>query len=248
MIDLIELREILNDTANALSILQSLRSLFGNPGDSANFQTVFGKLNSLLLGQKTIEQAIALAITNIADVQTTLDNMTTGTGPGTPVNLPVTPPSGYGGGDWGAPIGPSGETATQIVNLAASWAYQSFFDQSDSLNASYFRPLNPNYPMTAAYSVNYPVIILTDIGVGEDMLTALRRWNPGATVSWYECEDGHASVLMPVLAQQNQWVTTFDAADWDRFSYYLYVPSSGPPERSTLGDTNQILSLIPLQY
>lgn len=251
-----DLSKLLADMANLLSIANSLRSLVGNPNDSPNLGSLNGKLNKIIGQLSEIQSTQTAQNATLGDIEGNLitilaDVIALGSPQqaGSPVTLPSTPPYGYGGASaWAVNIGPSGETAAEIVNYAGSWAWQSFVQQSSGFPFLYFSQINANMPMTQLWSASYPVFGWNLILPGEDALTCLTRLNPLAVCSWFDGVNGHVQVFMPATAQQNQWVSTFDGAQFDRMSFFLYTPSSGPPERSTLGDTNLLLSLIPLQY
>lgn len=248
VIDQDELLEIIDKTNQILTLLNNLMSLFGRANASPDSPSINGKLNKLIQGQA--DAAVFLGGMN--DELITINNNVLALGSPQQTGSPVTLPS-FGDTDVGAAVwafdGASFPfSADLVVNLGGVWGQMVSQLSHDGYWGGYFSPIMVRYGETTDFTYVAPVLDLLDLVPGEDLLVTLTRQNPSVTVSWFDVEGGHVQLVSPTYKEIQGWVTTIDQAGFDRITFYMYTPSSGPPARSTLGDTNQLLSLIPLQY
>lgn len=156
---------------------------------------------------------------SIASLTLQIEHLTDGT---TPVSLPVSPPTGYGGATaadtansvWTTPFGDFGETADLMFQDLAFSHSQLFRVQHVATPSPFFVPYW-NFAPTHLYpTIAQPYCVPSDIVATDDMLGFLAGQNAGALVAWFDGEGGHALVALDNSFDVYQWVTTFDETDF----------------------------------
>lgn len=115
------------------------------------------------------------------------------------------------------------------------------------VGAPYFAAAGEIYGNDVSYgTLQTPAFDPTAIGPNDTLLSFLEAQNP---FPWAVTlvEDNPLYQLVWTINNVT-WICTVSPLMFDQWQHYLYTPSSGPPERSVLGDTQLLLSLIPLQY
>lgn len=134
-----------------------------------------------------------------------------------------------------------------LVQVAQSTGFNNYVTLPFS--SGIFAINNVNYPFQdyIVTSLTYPTFDPSGILPGDTLLTCLTRQNPT-----FICALAYPPqtfvLLQPTDGSQILWITLIDDSGFDTEQYFRYIPASGPPARSTLGDESLLLSLIPLVY
>jgi hypothetical protein len=190
--------------------------------------------NSALLAAIVAVQSQQLADT--ATLTTLITNLTDGT---TPVSLPPTAPSGYGGlsssdtadAVWGNTSFFAGFAAYNYLLIAGdAGAYLANWYENDNIGR-YFQPVFLHIHYTFVVTDDLPVFDPTDILSTEDLKTCLIRQNPTFTVDWTYAPQGTCYLVGSFGADQEDWVTTIDGTYFNLIKAQLFPTTSinAPP-------------------
>lgn len=215
---------------NVLGIVSGIKSILSTSAQEHSpfaIETIASNaantVNSPAFGNaelKTLIDNLATAVAvGFSGVTVEITSLTDGT---TPVSLPVTPPSGYGGlsfsdtghAVWDYSLAPLFSGAKYYMQAAGNWGAFSANLRWLGDEVLYFQALYGTADYVAGASDNVPVFDPTDILISEDALACLTRQNSGWTVTWAFAPSGYVRLVFPGTAEIQEWQTTFDQAQF----------------------------------
>jgi len=255
--------EILQDASNTTTLLEGIAPQAKEVAQQPTLlevDTLVNENNAILVdgtfGLAALQgQVAALAAATssaLADIQAAVVALGTPQQAGAPVTLPASAPPGYGtdaGTIWAYNVGTwEGYDMGTLLSFAGSFAYNTGLTQVIPFVQNPLWGWNvglqaPQLPDTGTLPTLDPALHVA----GNSLVDDLNAQNAGWSFSWFGAANGFVNIdsspgggalVIPLITG---W-------QWDAWINFLYTPASGPPQRSTMGDTNQILSLIPLQY
>lgn len=246
---LIQLAEfILNNVLNILGLAQFINGNTQHAAQESTPRLIQTNTKNAIDDLDNITYGLFALHNQLTAIKTAVDAITPGL---TPVVLPTTPPTGYGGT-------PADETAAAVWNYpwgedeiqTGQWLqrmsvkYLNTWELTDTLNyLGWFWPMSVrSETLFTSYPVQ-PVFDPTDILPGETSLDCLTRQNPDATCGWWDIALGHVSVGFPGDPSVKRWLSRFSDAQFQETFVTGLVPATSnlPPvwpglEKVTLGD------------
>lgn len=236
-----DLEKLLADASNLANIMQAIRSALGQPNDPSNFNTVNGKLNRIIKDLEDPTTGLVFGYGQRVNILLDLFNLATSVTAlgapqqaGSPVTLPSTPPTGYGGLDaadtfsavWLTPYGSDLVTMYTYAKYGGIDAYSlgqsTGYRPDGGIFAYYYTPLLTD----GSHGTFYPIQDFTTILANDDLLTWLTRINPTATCFWWSGPGSSVGVNGNNGDGPANFLTVFDDAHFQRIKEVLAL---GPP-------------------
>lgn len=239
-----------------VSVLLSLLGLTQSRADQITVNKILAILTDPVVGLNAVHGEFTTVLADLASVQGDVLALGSPQQSGAVVTLPSTPPAGYGGAS--ASAAAAAVWAASVDGGYVAGGVQGTLGRMTDLisgGLGFFAPGNPwlvvrvNLSPTGTYplpgfspEVNPKDILPTDATVGDWLQRAYPawNWNNDSDANWWWTYYNHPNGA--------QYYVTITDGQLDYFKHFLYTPSSGPPQRSTLGDLAQIEGLIPVQY
>jgi hypothetical protein len=169
---------------------------------------------------------------------------------GTPTNPPAPTSGDNANAIWGYALPNGVGTTGAVMERQSVWQYANnvFFVGRDFRQPHFVWWGNLFVPTTfEGINLVPPGVDFEDVGSDEGLVEYLNRVSPSFT--WRDdLFPGSVAALPGTSGSTHGWICELNQYQWDFLKHYRYIPSSGPPDRSLLGDLTFLIGFLPIQY